>query len=106
MKNQTTETRQEEIVLDLRLAERLKRFLDKQERTITPLDKWLTQHEVLDILGIKERTLETLRTNGTLPSSKLANKLFYKQSDIENLLEDRYQMRRLRNPKGYGAERF
>lgn len=100
-----TEAVSVKIELDSDLAERLRRFLDLYEREATALEDWMTGDIVEDMLNISTRTLQTLRDNGTLHSAKLGGKLYYKRSDIERILEDSYQMRRLHNPDGYGAER-
>lgn len=75
------------------------------KRHTTPLEDWLRKEDVLDLLNISERTLQTLRSNGTMPYTKLGGIIFYKRSDIECILEDAYTMRRLKNPEGYGNYR-
>lgn len=71
----------------------------------TPLEDWLRKEDVLDMLNISERTLQTLRSNGTMPYTKLGGIIFYKRSDIQRILDDAYTMRRLKNPEGYGNYR-
>lgn len=51
---------------------------------------WIDEQEVIQILRIKKRTLQTLRNNGTLPHSRINGKFYYKLSDIESLLEANY----------------
>ena len=41
-------------------------------------------------LNISQRTLQTLRDNGTLPFSRISGKFYYKVSDLEALLESNY----------------
>jgi len=63
----------------------------------TPLENWLDGQNVMQALHISPRTLQTLRTNGTLPFSRLGRKLFYKRSDILRILQDNYTMYKIRN---------
>ena len=53
-------------------------------------ENWIDGQDVLQLLHISQRTLQTLRDNGTLPFSKLNGKFYYKLSDIEHLLESNY----------------
>jgi len=53
-------------------------------------DTWIDNQGVLQTLHISKRTLQTLRTNGTLPYSKVKGKFYYKVADIEQLLQDNY----------------
>jgi len=71
----------------------------------TPLEDWLDTQNVERLLRISPRTLQTLRSNGTIPFSRVGAKLYYKRSDIQQVLEDKYTMRRLHNPDGYGDYR-
>jgi len=57
-----------------------------------PFNNWLDKQDVMQILHISSRTLYTLRTNGTLPFSRIGNKLYYKHSDIQQLLKDNYTL--------------
>ena len=56
---------------------------------LTPGDRWLNKKEVLGLLYISDRTLQHWRTNRILPYSRIGNKLYYRLSDIEKLLESR-----------------
>lgn len=62
----------------------------RQSRAVVLNDSWLDNQEVLQLLHISLRTLQTLRTNGTLPYSKIRGKFYYKVSDIEQLLQENY----------------
>jgi DNA-binding transcriptional MerR regulator len=64
---------------------------------VTPLKDWLDNQEVMQALHISRRTLQTLRTNGTLPFSKIGNKIYYRQQDILKILSDNYTMNKIRN---------
>ena len=61
------------------------------------MKNWIDGQVVMQMLKISPRTLQRLRDNGTLPYSKLVRKIFYKQSDIDKILEDNYTMFSIRN---------
>ena len=63
----------------------------------TPLENWLDGQNVMQALHISPRTLQTLRTNGTLPFSRLGRKLYYRKQDILKILTDNYMMYKIRN---------
>ena len=49
--------------------------------------KYLKSSELMELLKISAGTLQTLRINGTIPYSKVGGIIFYKYSDIQNLIE-------------------
>ena len=53
-------------------------------------DEWLTKEEVMLILKISSRKLQTLRDNGSLPYSQIDGKIYYKTSDLVFLLDSNY----------------
>ena len=55
------------------------------------------------LLHISTRTLQTMRTNGTLPYTRISNKIYYRRQDIQKILADNYTMFKMRN--GYGKNR-
>jgi hypothetical protein len=63
----------------------------------TSLSDWLDSQDVMQALHISSRTLQTLRTNGTLPFSRIGNKIYYRRQDIEKILSDNYTMYNIRN---------
>lgn len=68
-----------ELVLDLT------KKLDDTEQ-----DKWIDGQDVLLALRISPRTLRTLRKSEKLPYSRINNKLYYRESDIKQLLQSNY----------------
>jgi len=50
------------------------------------LKEWFDNQDVCLMLNISPRTLQTLRTNGTLPYTQVNRKIFYKQEDVEGLI--------------------
>ena len=69
----------------------------------TALEDWIDNQDVMSMLHISPRTLQTLRSNGTLPYSRINGKIYYRRQDIQQILADNYTMYRLRN--GYGKNR-
>ncbi len=59
--------------------------------------EWVDNQDVMLLLHISPRTLQTLRTNGTLPFSRIGNKLYYRTEDIQRILKDNYTMYKIRN---------
>jgi hypothetical protein len=60
------------------------------------LNDWIDNQDVMLALHISQRTLQTLRSNGTLPYSRINNKIYYRRSDIERILNDNYKMAKIR----------
>jgi hypothetical protein len=61
------------------------------------LEDWIDAQIVMQVLHISPRTLQTLRTNGILPYSRIGNKLYYSKQDIIKILTDNYIMNKVRN---------
>lgn len=53
-------------------------------------ESWIDGQDVMLALNISQRTLQTLRDNGTLPFSRISGKFYYKVSDLEAILESNY----------------
>ena len=53
-------------------------------------ESWVTGQDVMEMLGISKRKLQSLRDSKTLPCAKLDGKFYYKMTDVERLLENRY----------------
>ena len=52
------------------------------------LDEWLDNQDVCVFLNISPRTLQTLRSNGTISFTQIERKLFYRKKDVIQLLEN------------------
>lgn len=50
--------------------------------------KWLKSHEVRKLLQISPGKLQTLRSSGALPYTRIGGIIYYDEADISNLLED------------------
>jgi len=58
---------------------------------------WLDNQDVMQALHISLRTLQTFRSNGILPFSRIGLKIYYLRSDILKILSDNYRMHRIKN---------
>lgn len=57
------------------------------------LDDWIDNQDVMMMLHISLRSLQSLRSNGILPYSRINNKIYYLRRDVEKLLNDNYTTR-------------
>lgn len=54
-------------------------------------ESWIDGIEVQSTLHVSESTLYRHRRSGRLPYSKVRGKIYYKPTDIRNLLENNYR---------------
>ena len=70
-----------------------KEFFEKLEislkslQSITP-KKWMKAHEVRRMLKISPGTLQTLKTSGVIPYTKMGGIHFFDYDDIQKVLQD------------------
>lgn len=64
----------------------------KRTRANTLLHSWIDGQQVMDTLKISKRTLQSLRSAGVLPYSRLNGKYYYKVADIDDLLNKQYNV--------------
>lgn len=50
-------------------------------------ERWISNKEAMEILGVSPRTLQRYRDNGCIPFSKIGKNCRYRLSDIERVLE-------------------
>jgi hypothetical protein len=72
-------------------------LLSEKPSDQTPLADWLDAQDVMQALHISPRTLQTLRSNGTLPFSRIGNKIYYRRQDILKILSDNYTLNKIRD---------
>ena len=60
-------------------------------------EEWIDGQDVMMLLHISQRTLQTLRDNKTLPFSRINGKFYYKVSDLEELLDQNYSHAKARS---------
>ncbi len=76
-----------------RLIEKVDSIADyiknKQSAEDTNLDEaWVDSYEVCTFLRISERTLQRLRTNGTITYSVISGKTYYTIAEIKRILKE------------------
>ena len=59
------------------------------------LEELLDGQDIMQLLHISPRTLQTLRSNRTIPHTRLGRKIYYRRQDIENILRDNYVMTKI-----------
>lgn len=64
------------------------------------LEDWIDGQDVMRTLHISPRTLQTLRSNGTIPYTKIGHKIWYLRQDIERVLRSNYVMFNIRERYG------
>jgi hypothetical protein len=67
---------------------------ENENRISEKKDKWLFNEDIMKILPVSSRTLQNYRDSGILPFGKLGNVCYYKKSDVEKMLEERYNKRK------------
>lgn len=77
----------------------IKRDMEVLTRTVAQMSKthaqqlneeWLIKEQVMAILKISARTLETLKKKGILSYTKIQGMFYYSTADIEKLLKENY----------------
>ena len=74
------------------LREFKNQFIDEllaalKSQTNQPQKKWLKSHEVRRLLKISPGTLQTLKSNGIIPYTKVGGVHFFDYEDIQRVLE-------------------
>ncbi|HMC85998.1 MAG TPA: helix-turn-helix domain-containing protein [Chitinophagaceae bacterium] len=57
-----------------------------------PEEIWIDKQEIMMRLHISNRTLQTWRSKGILPFARIRKKIYYKESDLRNLLNTHVSM--------------
>lgn len=69
-------------------------YIEHVLKTHKPLfdgERYLTSEELCSILKISRRTLQDYRNNGVLPFIQLPGKVLFRESDIREVLEERFR---------------
>lgn len=69
----------------MRMLEEIKEKLDRPKED--PEKVWLDNQEVMAFLKISPRTLITYRQKGILKYSQIGSKIYYRKSDVQEMLE-------------------
>ena len=75
--------------------------MDNNKPTIN-LEELLDGQDIMQLLHISPRTLQTLRSNGTIPYTRIGRKIYYLRQDIQQVLRNNYVMYNIR--RHYGEE--
>lgn len=68
--------------------EEIKRVIIKDSKK--PNETYLDNQEFLLLMKISKRTAQTWRDEGKISFSQVGNKIYYKLSDVEELMEKHY----------------
>ncbi len=60
-----------------------------QNNAPLPTKRWMKSYEVKKLLNISTGTLQNLRSNGTLPHTKIGGSIYYDADDLNRVLTDR-----------------
>jgi len=55
-----------------------------------PKDKWFDNQEVMQMLHISKRTLQAWRDEGKISFSQVGAKIYYRESDVNDLLNKHF----------------
>lgn len=72
----------------LKKIDEVKISLDEKQKN--PKDVFLDNQEFLQLMNISKRTAQTWRDEGVVSFSQVGSKIYYRMSDVENLLEKNY----------------
>ena len=56
-------------------------------------ERWIDNTEFMNLLKVSRRTAQSYRDNNMIAFSIIGNKIFYKISEVESLLERHYRKR-------------
>jgi predicted DNA-binding transcriptional regulator AlpA len=68
-----------------KFREQLLADIEKLMNTKRP-KKWLKTNEVMELLGMSEVTLQTLRNKGLIPFKKLGGTVYYNAEELDEFL--------------------
>ncbi|HBS88112.1 MAG: DNA-binding protein [Bacteroidetes bacterium GWF2_38_335] len=68
------------------------KFIELKEQASCPLnEKWLDNQDVMLLLKLSKRTLQSYRDEKKIPFSQIGAKIYYRASDFDKLLKKNYQ---------------
>ena len=60
------------------------------EKEKTPKEVWLDNQEFIQLMKISKRTAQHYRDTGLISFSQVGSKIYYRMSDVEELLKKHY----------------
>jgi hypothetical protein len=74
------------------LVNRLETLNNKlEEKQKSPKDIFLDNQEFIQLMNISKRTAQTWRDDGIVSFSQIGSKIYYKMSDVQELLDANYK---------------
>lgn len=73
----------------LKRLDSLERELAKKQPTVE--DKFLDNQEFMQLMYISKRTAQNWRDEGRISYSQIGGKIYYRMSDVQNLLDQNYK---------------
>lgn len=69
--------------------EEIAEYIRKSENTKSSVgtERWISNREAMEILGVSSRTMQRYRDTGCIPFSKIGKNCRYRLSDVERALE-------------------
>lgn len=68
-----------------KIAEHIRK--SESKKSSGDAERWISNKEAMEILGVSPRTMQRYRDNGCIPFSKIGKNCRYRLSDIERVLE-------------------
>lgn len=79
----------------LKMQQEMKNLQLQVKRSLSPTNRlkeqWIDGQEVMQLLHISKRTLQSLRDTKALPYSRIKGKFYYKVADVLAILETNYK---------------
>jgi len=66
---------------------------EKEIEKSDPTFRWIDNHDIMMRLHISVRTLQSWRSKGWLPYSRIGKKIFYRESDLNDMLTNNMKAR-------------
>lgn len=63
--------------------------LEKKQKS--PKDIFLDNQEFIQLMNISKRTAQTWRDTSIISFSQIGSKIYYRMSDVQNLLDENYK---------------
>jgi hypothetical protein len=70
---------------------KLEDISSKLAKSSKPEDEFLDNQEFLQLMHISKRTAQSWRDEGIISFSQVGNKIYYRMSDVQKLLDSNYK---------------
>lgn len=67
----------------------------KLVQNVDPINVFFDNQEFLHLMNVSKRTAQMWRDTGFIGFSQLGNKIYYRMEDIQNLLKENYNPKKL-----------